>query len=57
MRIAIGSDEKTNLTDLIVKDLAGRGHDVELFGPLKNESMDWPHVAEQVAERVARRGS
>ena len=54
MRIAVGSDEKTHLTDLIVKDLAERGHDVELFGPLKNESTDWPHVAEQVAERVAR---
>jgi ribose 5-phosphate isomerase B len=53
MKIAVGSDEKTHLTDLIAQELDKRGYAVELFGPLKNENMDWPHVAERVAERVA----
>jgi ribose 5-phosphate isomerase B len=53
MRLDVGSDEKTHLTDLVVEELAKRGHKVELVGPLKGDSIDWPHVAEQVAERVA----
>lgn len=53
MKIAVGSDEKTHLTDFIVQELDKRGDTVELFGPLKDENADWPHVAEQVAERVA----
>jgi ribose 5-phosphate isomerase B len=53
MKIAVGSDEKTHLTDLVVQELDKRGFEVELVGPLKYESIDWPRVAEQVAERVA----
>jgi ribose 5-phosphate isomerase B len=52
MKIAVGSDEKTHLTDMVVQELARRGLEVELVGPLKQESLDWPRVAEQVAERV-----
>lgn len=55
MKIAVGSDEKTHLTDLVIQELGTRGHEVELVGPLKSENLDWPHVAEQVADRVARR--
>ncbi len=54
MRIAIGSDEKTHLTDSVVEELIKRGHEVELVGPLRNENMTWPQVAEEVAERVTR---
>lgn len=53
MKIALGSDEKTHLTDLIAEELGKRGFEVESFGPLKQENMDWPHVAQEVAERVA----
>ena len=35
MRIAVGSDEATQLTDAVVEDLRERGHDVQLFGPLE----------------------
>ncbi len=56
MRIAIGSDEKTHLTDLIVQEIEKRGHTVELFGPLRDENSSWPQVARQVAESV-RKGS
>ena len=54
MKIAVGSDEKTHLTDAVVQELKKRGHEVELVGPLKDESIDWPRVAEEVAERVTR---
>ncbi len=54
MKLAIGSDERTHLTDLVVEELGKRGHTLELFGPLCGENQNWVVVAEQVAERVAR---
>jgi ribose 5-phosphate isomerase B len=61
MRIAIGSDERTHLTDFVVEEVKKRGHQVELFGPLAEETerpsasgeRDWPVVSRAVAERVA----
>jgi len=53
MKIAIGSDEKTHLTDHVVALVEKGGHEVILFGPLRNESQDWPNVAREVAESVA----
>ncbi|HKZ50535.1 MAG TPA: RpiB/LacA/LacB family sugar-phosphate isomerase, partial [Dehalococcoidia bacterium] len=53
MRIAVGSDEATYLTDIVVKELREKGHEVELHGPLAGESLPWPDVAERVARRVA----
>ncbi len=53
MKIAIGSDEKTHLTDVIVEQVKQRGHTVELYGPLEDENAAWPQVAEEVAGRVA----
>ncbi len=55
MRIAVGSDEKTNLTDFIVNELKARGMDVELYGPLSDNSLEWVDVAEQVANNVAKK--
>ena len=52
MKIAIGSDERTHLTDVVVAEVRKRGHEVTLFGPLVNEDEYWPEVARQVAERV-----
>lgn len=54
MKLAVGSDERTHLTDALVAELHARGHTVELFGPLRDEKILWPHVALAVAERVAR---
>jgi len=54
MKLAVGSDERTHLTDAVIAELQARGHAVELFGPLRDEKEPWPHVAQQVAERVAR---
>ncbi len=54
MKLAIGSDERTHLTDRVIDDLKKRGHIVELFGPLRDDNTLWSQVAQQVAERVAR---
>lgn len=53
MRIAVGSDERTHLTDFVVEELKKRGHQVELLGPLAEQQEDWPVVSQAVAERVA----
>lgn len=54
MKLTVGSDERTHLTDRVVEELEKRGHTVELLGPLRGENTLWPDVAQQVAERVAR---
>lgn len=53
MRIALGSDERTHLTEFLAEELRRRGHEVVLFGPLRGEAMGWTDVARQVAEEVA----
>jgi ribose 5-phosphate isomerase B len=54
MKIAVGSDEKSYLTDVVVKELRERGHEVTLHGPLAGVKVPWPRVARDVAEAVAR---
>jgi len=53
MKIAIGSDERTHLTDSVVAEIKRRGHEVELYGPLTGREAYWPEVAQEVAEQVA----
>src|SRR2546423_9759619 len=53
MKIAIGSDEKTRVTDVVAEYLQNKGIEVEPHGPLKGSPMDWADVARSVAERVA----
>ncbi len=53
MRIALGSDERTNLTDFLSADLRRRGHRVDLVGPPAGEQIEWAEVAERVGLRVA----
>jgi len=53
MRIALGSDENTELTAALERDLRERGHDPVLFGALKpGEDDAWPAVARRVGEAV-----
>jgi ribose 5-phosphate isomerase B len=54
MRIAVGSDEHTHVTDAVVEELRRRGHDIEVLGPLSGEPLQWADVAHEVAGRVAR---
>jgi ribose 5-phosphate isomerase B len=53
LRIALGSDERSHLTDSVESNLRRRGHDVVLFGPPGGEQGPWPDVAQAVAEAVA----
>ena len=53
LRIAVGSDQRTELTDSLVEGLRRRKIDVELFGALTADDPNWPDVARKVAEGVA----
>lgn len=54
MRIAVGSDESSELTDALAAELEKRGHEVLAFGPVAGqEESDWPLVCGWVAEAVA----
>src|SRR5207237_7183501 len=57
MKIAVGSDERTHLTDTVIEELQKRGHDLLLFGPLaeNDPEVDWPLTSSKVAESVATR--
>jgi len=54
MKLAIGSDERTPLTEAVLAWLGEHGHAVEPHGPLADEDMTWPLVAQRVAQRVMR---
>lgn len=54
MKIALGSDESTELTAALERDLRERGHDVVLVGALRAGDNDaWPSVGRRVGEAVA----
>ncbi len=53
MKIAVGSDERTHVTDAVVDHLRRVGVDVELHGPLDDKPLDWVDVGREVGERVA----
>jgi ribose 5-phosphate isomerase B len=53
MRMAVGSDERTHVTDAVVDHLRGVGIDVELHGPLADQPLDWVDVGREVGKRVA----
>jgi ribose 5-phosphate isomerase B len=53
MRIAVGTDERTRVTDVVAEYLQNKGIEVEAHGPLKGEPMDWADVGRLVGERVA----
>lgn len=56
VRISLGSDEKSHVTDFVARELRNRGHQVQLFGALREDAPGpaaWPDVAEAVARSVA----
>ncbi len=53
MKIAVGSDMKTHLTETVVDELKKMGHEVEVFGALVKEPAMWSKVAVEVAEKVS----
>jgi ribose 5-phosphate isomerase B len=54
MRIVVGSDERTALTDAVVEDLRARGAEVVVLGPPAGEDLQWAEVGRRVGEQVAR---
>jgi ribose 5-phosphate isomerase B len=57
MRIVLGSDERTSLTDAVLADLRERGAEVELVGPPGGDDIQWAEVGRRVGERVAAGGA
>jgi ribose 5-phosphate isomerase B len=53
MKIAVGSDMKTHLTEVVVDELKKMGHEVEIFGALVKAPALWSQVAVEVAEKVS----
>lgn len=54
MRFAVGSDERTQLTDWVVEELQKRGMEAELHGALSpGEDSRWPEVAQRVGQKVS----
>jgi ribose 5-phosphate isomerase B len=54
MRIAVSTDERTHLVEVLLQELERRGHEVLYFGPAPGQEADWPEVTRQAAEAVAR---
>jgi len=52
MKIAVGSDERTHLTDFVIDELKARGIELELYGALDEDDIGWTEVAQRVAEKV-----
>ncbi len=55
MKIAVGSDERTHLTDVLIDELKKRGHELTLFGSIaeNDPEVDWPLTSSHVAQAVA----
>jgi len=53
VKIVLGSDDRTPLTDAVLDDLRARDHDVTLIGPPGNEQKEWAQVGREVGATVA----
>ena len=53
MKVVLGSDEKTPLTDAVADELAKRGHELKLIGPPGGKNIQWAEVGRRVGECVA----
>lgn len=53
MRVALGSDERTPLTDAVAAMLVERGDELTLVGPPGGEALEWADVGRRVGELVA----
>jgi ribose 5-phosphate isomerase B len=54
VKVVLGSDEKTPLTDAVGADLERRGHEVVRVGPPADEAIEWAEVGQRVGEAVAK---
>ncbi len=54
MKVAFGSDERTELTDAVAAALCERGHELVTVGPPGGEPIEWAEVGHRVGELVAK---
>lgn len=54
MKLVVGSDEKTNLTDSVIDYLKGKKHDLVLLGDLvdKKDKWKWVEIGREAAQKV-----
>lgn len=53
MKIAVGTDMKMKVAEVVVAELKKRGHQVKEYGALVTDEAPWPKVAVEVASKVA----
>jgi ribose 5-phosphate isomerase B len=53
MRVAIGSDDRSPLTDAIRDALRERGHELMAFGAIEGPPEPWPRIGRLVGQAVA----
>ena len=54
MKIAVSTDERTHLVEVVLEALKTRGHEIVYFGPAEDEEpVDWPDVTLAAVEQVA----
>ncbi len=53
MQIAVGSDERTTLTDTVSDAIRAAGHGLDLIGPLAGGKQEWAEVGAEVGRSVA----
>jgi ribose 5-phosphate isomerase B len=53
MRVVLGSDAKTPLTEAVAEDLLARGHELTMVGPPGREDLEWAAVGRRLGARVA----
>ena len=55
MKVALASDERTSLTEFLIRDLERRSYDVLRFGSIAegDADADWPQSSRNAAEAVA----
>jgi len=53
MKIAISSDEHGHIIDVILQELAKRGHETIYFGPRHSEeALNWPEVTQKAIQQI-----
>ncbi|HEY0607092.1 MAG TPA: RpiB/LacA/LacB family sugar-phosphate isomerase [Herpetosiphonaceae bacterium] len=57
MKIAVSTDERTHLVDMVIAELGKQGHEVAYFGPEPGGAADWPEVTLQAVEQVVSGGA
>ena len=53
MRVAIGSDDRSPLTDAVRDALRERGHELIAFGAIEADTQPWPRIGRLVGQAVA----